>query len=290
MKILLNEAELSALAGLPHLAIILYVMAIRPRMDYGAGTVGDHPRISWQALTEWAYIEPARGIKSGSPSKWQAMRAVAHLEKSGLVKMQSSISNAQLRMFLPLAQKGALPYVQKKPATNPQGLPARAFTEGKAQKPATPKKPKPAIHQVSGSTNNQHHNNNGTQQANIGALLWCDSIGEKDRTAIAAQLSKNQIDAHTGQQIIDEIAGAITGKGVSNKSGFARTLIARALSGEFAPERGNAIAEGRLRRAAADQALIERDQATPAPAARDIEKGAAFLQGIRTTLKRRAAQ
>ena len=70
MKVLLNEQELEALAGLPLLASALYVMAIKPRIDIATGVVGIKPKISWRALAEWLYVEPHSGIKnSGSPSQ-----------------------------------------------------------------------------------------------------------------------------------------------------------------------------------------------------------------------------
>ncbi|KAE8755150.1 hypothetical protein FSO04_36030 [Paraburkholderia madseniana] len=57
-SIKLCEAEMQALYGLGYEAIALYVMAIRPRMDFATGMVGVAPRISWQALREWIYVEP----------------------------------------------------------------------------------------------------------------------------------------------------------------------------------------------------------------------------------------
>lgn len=89
MQICLNEAELVALDGLPLLAQCLYVFAIKPRIDLRTNLVGIKPRISWQALREWLYVEPHSGVLGGSPSKQQIRRAAEWLEKTGLVTFQS---------------------------------------------------------------------------------------------------------------------------------------------------------------------------------------------------------
>lgn len=89
MKVLLNEQEQRALDGLPLLAFCLYVKALKPRLDIATGTIGIKPRISWQALGEWLYVEPHSGVKSGSPSKQQLRRALLWLQKAGLVEQIS---------------------------------------------------------------------------------------------------------------------------------------------------------------------------------------------------------
>lgn len=281
MTIKLNDAELAALAGLPYLAACLYVLAIRTRMDYGTGMVGDRPRISWQALTEWVYIEPARGIRSGSPSRWAVMRAANHLEKTGLIRLQSSIANAQLRIFLPLADRSPS-LVRSKPAQKPQGLAARPVQRENPPKAATPKTPKAAIHPVPVPTNTRAHNNN-----RIYTLEWADSIGEPDRHAIEKQLAKNQLDEQTAQTVIDELAGAIQLKPVSNKAGYARALIQKAAAGEFTPEKAGMVEQQRIARQRHQDAIERAERAAPAAAPIDKEKGRAFIANIRKSLKGR---
>jgi len=51
-KILLNENEFEAFEGLPHLAIVLYIKAMRPFMDYQTGITGWKRGISYQSMKE----------------------------------------------------------------------------------------------------------------------------------------------------------------------------------------------------------------------------------------------
>lgn len=95
MAILLNDAELSALEGLPFAAVCLYVMAIRPRMDLKNGMVGVRYLISWQAIKESLYVDPAQGrTDSGALHESSIRRLSAQLEKAGLIK-NSSVSSAK---------------------------------------------------------------------------------------------------------------------------------------------------------------------------------------------------
>lgn len=151
MKISLNDYELGALAGLPHAVICLYVMAIRPRMNYATGMVGIKPFISWQALTEWLYIEPAPGVRGTQPSRWMVMRAAWQLSKAGLLRIASNVGNRQLIFECLLADTDKS--AQNKAATKPQGEAALGRTRlgaGFEEKAARGSKAKAAIHPVTG--------------------------------------------------------------------------------------------------------------------------------------------
>ncbi|NUO87679.1 MAG: hypothetical protein HOQ37_16420, partial [Cupriavidus sp.] len=113
----LNEAELSALSGMDYAAICMYVMAIRPRMDFRTGAVGLAPRISWQALKEWLYIEPRPGVKATIPSIEAIRRMAQQLVKHGLVRIGSR--DKQLVFFCPLADTDK--NVRKKADSKPTG-------------------------------------------------------------------------------------------------------------------------------------------------------------------------
>jgi len=113
----LNEAELSALSGLDYAAICMYVMAIRPRMDFRSGAVGLAPRISWQALKEWLYIEPRPGVKATIPSIEAIRRMAQQLVKHGLLRIGSR--DKQLIFFCPLADTDK--NVRKKADSKPTG-------------------------------------------------------------------------------------------------------------------------------------------------------------------------
>lgn len=83
----LNQLELSALHGLLPIQICLYVLAIKPFIDFQTGLVGVNRKISWQSIREALYVEPKRGVVgTGSPSKAQLRRAVCQLEKVGLIR------------------------------------------------------------------------------------------------------------------------------------------------------------------------------------------------------------
>lgn len=81
--------ELSALSGLPHLQQLLYLLGLRPYVDYKTALVGIKRGISYQSISEALYIEPHPGIKGGSPSKDQLRRALKGLERAGLLEIQS---------------------------------------------------------------------------------------------------------------------------------------------------------------------------------------------------------
>jgi hypothetical protein len=71
MDFLVNENELAALCGLPHIQQLAYIRGIRPYMDVKTGVVGVKRRISHQSIAEQLYIEPHQGIKSQSWSRDQ---------------------------------------------------------------------------------------------------------------------------------------------------------------------------------------------------------------------------
>jgi hypothetical protein len=115
-NLLLTANEIEQLSGLPHTAIVLYLV-LRRCMDYATGEVGITRRVSWQGLREELYVEPGPGMRdSGSPSLGQIRRVCGHLERSGLVR-RDSIEREQLIFLLPKAQTDNL--VQNKPGTKP---------------------------------------------------------------------------------------------------------------------------------------------------------------------------
>nr|BDD46937.1 hypothetical protein 7 [Coxiellaceae bacterium] len=59
----INQFEQGALAGLPHIQQLLYLLALRPYMDFATGVVGLKRKISHQSITEVLYVEPHRGYQ-----------------------------------------------------------------------------------------------------------------------------------------------------------------------------------------------------------------------------------
>lgn len=162
----LNDAELEALAGLPSLALRIYVLGIRPHMDYSTGLVGQKRRVSWQSLREAGYVEPHQGLTgTGTPSKMQVRRAVEWLIRTGLLVERTQ--GKRLVFYCPLAHADSS--TQEKPDTNPtqtrhsqpdthpdtpetpsHGTSAGQLGTDPDTNPAYPEKAKPDIPPVSG--------------------------------------------------------------------------------------------------------------------------------------------
>ncbi|WP_410498134.1 hypothetical protein [Chitinibacter sp. S2-10] len=86
-RYMINDVESDALAGLAHIPFRLY-HALRKRMDFRTGRVGERPKVSYQALREDLYIEPCQGRtgdESGSPSVEALRHALRILIRVGLV-------------------------------------------------------------------------------------------------------------------------------------------------------------------------------------------------------------
>lgn len=81
-----NEAEDRALQGLPHLAQLVYLRAIRPYMDYATGIVGHRRGISHKGIAEMMYIEPGQGRRAQEPSIKAVRHAVDVLKQVGLIE------------------------------------------------------------------------------------------------------------------------------------------------------------------------------------------------------------
>ena len=89
MSMTINDKELSALNGLPHLQRLVYLQGIRPYVDYKTGIAGIKRGISYQSIAESLYVEPHPGVKSVSYNKEQLRRAIKNLERIGLISIKS---------------------------------------------------------------------------------------------------------------------------------------------------------------------------------------------------------
>ncbi len=115
MDFSINQNELAALCGLPHIQQLAYLRGIRPYMDVKTGLVGVKRRISYQSIAEQLYVEPHQGIKSQSWSRDQIRRAVSGLARAGVIALQSEDHHLILK-----CQFTTLGYsVQNKAAINP---------------------------------------------------------------------------------------------------------------------------------------------------------------------------
>lgn len=89
MDFCINDEELSALCGLPHIQQLAYLRGIRPYMDVQTGVVGIKRGISYQSISEQLYVESHQGIKSERFLRTQVRRASPGLEGVGLIGLQS---------------------------------------------------------------------------------------------------------------------------------------------------------------------------------------------------------
>lgn len=114
-----NTEELSALAGLPYIQRLTYLLGIRPYMDRKSFVVGIKRRISYQSLSEVLYVEPHPGIQSGSPSRQQVRRAIKSLERAGLIQIQSSDKHLVLKCLLANTDISVINKPDTKPTHHP---------------------------------------------------------------------------------------------------------------------------------------------------------------------------
>lgn len=117
MDFIVNENEMAALCGLPHIQQLAYFRGIKPYMNVKTGIVGIERGISYQSIAEQLYIEPHQGIKSVSFSRPQTRRAIAGLERAGLIQFLSDEHKLILKCILATRDY----YVQKKADTKPSG-------------------------------------------------------------------------------------------------------------------------------------------------------------------------
>lgn len=111
LDFIINQNELAALCGLPHIQQLTYLRGIRPYMDVKTGLVGAKRRISHQSISEQLYIEPHPGIKSQSFSRDQVRRAIAGLVRAGALVVHSEDMHLILKCGLATLGYSA----QKKP-------------------------------------------------------------------------------------------------------------------------------------------------------------------------------
>ena len=97
----INDAELNALAGESAEVVQLYLVALRPRMDFKTGVIGRRVRISYQALREWTERWGRPGVRYYAHDKSKLQRLLARLEDIGLLRRMSG--DYELVFACPLA-------------------------------------------------------------------------------------------------------------------------------------------------------------------------------------------
>ena len=268
----ISEDEMAALAGLPHLSIVIYLLGIRPRMDFRNGTVGERPLISWQALRESAYVEPHQGVKHDYASVNAVRRAVGWLEKAGLVAMRSR--ERQLVFFLPFAHadlsvrkkadKGPADQAGKGPAdqtamkstlcagVQEESRQAESRKADKHPVSGKPLKPSPPPPTTSTTATSMDGGRAGREE------IWIYPRGfTKAQKAVVADMMRD-VGEGIGQDILDELDAGIAAGSVRNLRSLLAHFIGQANAGDFMPDKG--VAVRRRREAEARTRLIEAEQ------------------------------
>lgn len=271
-KVVFNDDEFTALAGLPPDVLALYFW-LRVRMDFITGLVGDHPRISWHALTEDLYVVPHPGPRRhGSPSVQQARRLARHLERAKLVVMKSSEVHRMLVFELPLATQHK--HVQKKPdrhpTAQPDRQPDRPPQRGKPpqpdRQPDRPQTPQPDTHQVLSSTSTTTPLE-GLLSAPAGAdedqgLIYPPGLSTGDKGVCRRAVA--QLDQDRAQELLDELTGAMQTTDVRKPGRYLMHLAERLKDGTFFPSTAHLAREAREHAARiAEQAEASRASAAP---------------------------
>lgn len=122
-RVMLNDAELDALNGLPLASRVLYVEGVKPYMDYATGIVGasgsPSKSISLQSLAEVLFVEPKQGrTDTGSRSRKQARVCIDMLIDAGLIVSASIATKQEKRLVLKCILADTDLSVQKKQGTN----------------------------------------------------------------------------------------------------------------------------------------------------------------------------
>ena len=280
--ILLNNSELSAMRGIQHAAIALY-LAIRQAMDMSNGFVGlkDGQLVSWQGFTESLYVEPAAGrVESGSPHISTVRRLAAELERAGLIKNTSAqMTNQKLRQLIfkcLLATHDKS--VQNKPdreADRPQAQKTTTKTTASAQNPSEPDReadihPSLVIYSIDNSSSSERVSAENTIltdddiQSNSNPLP-VDSVPlfYPPRTEDWHERMKTMMRniPHNDQQaMLDELAGRMRAGKVTSPMGYFKSMIEHYLKGDFIGELAQGEKRIREQRAKERAAQTEREQ------------------------------
>ena len=300
----LSDRELEALHGLPFAAVSLYVLAIRQRMDYATGIAGEHPRLSYQALSEWCRVESRQGVAEERLSRHQLARLLAQLERAGLIRRRPSRSPGDHLVFrCPMADRDSS--VRKNPAQNPAQVsaqnPAQVSHRGEGANPAQVSAQNPAHHPgvpvsmetssssstIVGGRPGADDDDDDKPKGNDNDLVVPGSLSPSQQAAARRQVAGLNGRA---QAALDELAGYLdiahqAGKPIRSPLRYLQRIVEQAQGPGWEPAQASRIAEAReryLRASAASPAPAERLQTVKA----SPEAAAAALAAIKTQLAR----
>lgn len=289
----LCEDELTALYGLPHLAIVLYMLGLRPRMNYTTGTVGVRPLISWQALREAVFVEPHPGVKHEYASAKAVQRAAGWLEKAGLIRMRSR--NRQLIFFLALAETDKS--VQKKAGKGPGDQPGRGPTGRNPHESRVSGDSADVSREIKNQKAGRHPdtgkpvNTSPTPFTTVGegegveGLIFPKSLTDRQKAAMAKKIAGVGLDM--GQAVLDELEGAMQAGGVRNLPRLAEYFVNQVKTGDFMPDKGEQVRRARAAAVKAEQARQDAEQRMREAAGKSTGAGKPDLLALVGSKKRK---
>jgi len=297
-SIKLCPAELMALSGLPFAAVALYVLAMRPRMDYRTGMLGVAPRISWQALSEWCRVESRQGMAEERLTERQLRRLADHLERAGLVDRRSTTNErtATLVFRLPLADRDSS--VQKKAVGMPEGKSVGVLHREKQPKAVGMPEGKSVGHPEPRFTDETSSSSLPSVDASQAAdeddddleLIYPQTLTPSQRAS--AERKVRQLPKGVRQRAIDELTGYLIarssqGNPIRSPIGYLDRIIESAKAAGWEPAHADEIS---ARREAAIRAR-ETQPATPHAAGGVLrmrgEGAAKGLTDLKSLLRRR---
>lgn len=235
-----NDNEQAALLGLPHAAIALYLW-LRARMDFSTGMVGVRPMVSWFALAQDLYVEPAPGrSRSGRPHVESVRRLAGVLERRGLVKTRSVERPPQLIFKLVLAD--TLLLARKQPDRNPTPEPdrepaglSRGRSADRSSKADRQARAEADTHPVSGSKHRAAagRGGNGYSAPAAAEVVFPQESTPGERRAFLAIARRLELTREELQLLLDELAGKIRRQSVRNKPALLEVMAGQLRRGEF---------------------------------------------------------
>lgn len=310
-RLLINEHELDALDGLPHLAVTLYLKAIRPYMDYATGITGWKRGISYQSIAEQLYVEPEPGRHkslTGAPTKAAVRHAIKSLINQGLLKVLPAGKKLVLECLLAESDKSVSTRnntgaTQTNDTAATQALAAlqqelEQIREAMNNTPQPDRSDTPPVsgNYLSSTTTSAEHLDQDREiepqppQAGGGAgsdmkLIFPKQLGEKQQNAIRQSIPTD--DQEQAQALVDELAGLMQTQDIKNPASYFGGICRRFKAGDFVPTAGPAIAEARERnRLEAEQAKQRHKEMTrPKEERTNNEATAAGRAAMKAALK-----
>lgn len=266
-RVLVNEHELDALDGLPHLAVVMYLKAIRPYMDYVTGITGWKRGISYQSIAEQLFVEPEPGRHkslTGKPTKDAVRNAIKSLIKQGIVKVLPAGKKLVLECLLAetdnsISTRNATGAPQENTTPTPQAIAAlqKDLEQLRQDMNTTPDIDRSTTPPESGiktinTTTTVHNLKTDIPNEPLASgggdfdLIFPKQIGAKQQDAIRQALTTS--DQEQAQNLVDELAGVMKTQDVKNPVSYFAGIIRRFNAGDFVPTAGPAVAEARERK------------------------------------------